>query len=150
MAHKRLKASGINIYYGESSASVKFYLPTDQENIVEREGFWPDELRFRRWKSKADWEDEKRMKFRGRGHNVEKRHANNSEGPDPSNFKASSRSNRPKHHARYRRNYTDNYTHSDNYQADSYYDCDNRNDQTAWGSTHDSWNDDIDSWHQSR
>ena len=142
MQTNKLKASSINIYYGKSAASLKFNLPNDQIHIAEKDGFWPENLRFRRWKTKAEWENEKRAKFAPRYHSYVDRHEEN----EQSGFKASRKKLGSKSYGRFRNDYREDY--NETHLHKSYSDDTNRHNH--WADNYDTWDDELDSCYNSR
>ena len=63
---KRLSHVTFRIFYGRSSASIRLNIPCQYESMVESDNFWPDDMLFRRWKTRADWDTERKSKARSR------------------------------------------------------------------------------------
>ena len=57
---KRLVQATYRLFYGRTSASICLNIPCEYESMVGSENFWPDDMLFRRWKTRVDWDTERK------------------------------------------------------------------------------------------
>ena len=59
MKYNEVTPTFINVYYGRNGAAAKVNVHVDDEDKVEDPHFWPNDIVFRKWVSKEEWQKEK-------------------------------------------------------------------------------------------
>ena len=66
MKFQKVHVTNIRMYYGKTGASARINVPAEYEPKVNNVYFWPEEITFRKWKSRSEWDTELNEKKRDR------------------------------------------------------------------------------------